>query len=148
MFYSGAQGLMFIDGVKAAKVRSWSFSSSMGLLDTTTLGDTDATSRPGIRTNSGSCQLFYHIPDDGDISKNSASVLIDKLLKAGVDGVAPEAEEVVLKLAISDGSSTVGAKHIQGSVYLTSVSMSCAVGDVLSADVSFQVNGAFSEVAL
>ena len=51
MFYSGSQGHMYIDGVKAAKVRSWSFNSSLGLLDTTSLGDTDATATPGIRTN-------------------------------------------------------------------------------------------------
>ena len=41
MFYSGTQGQMFIDGVKAAKVRSWTMNSSLSLLDTTTLGDTD-----------------------------------------------------------------------------------------------------------
>ena len=29
MFYSGTQGQMFIDGVKAAKVRSWSFNSAL-----------------------------------------------------------------------------------------------------------------------
>jgi len=54
MYFSGTQGELYIDGVKAAKVRNWSFSSSLGLLDTTTLGDTDSTSTPGIRTNTGS----------------------------------------------------------------------------------------------
>ena len=148
MFYSGTQGKMFIDGVKAAKVRSWSFSSSLGLLDTTTLGDTDATVTPGIRTNTGSCSLFYYAQSDGSGGANSASVLIDKLLKAGTEGVAAEAQEVVLKLEIDDTGVVTGPRYIQGPVYLTSVAMSCAVGEVFAAEVAFQVNRAFTEVVM
>ena len=146
MYYSGTQGELYIDGVKAAKVRNWSFSSSLGLLSTTTLGDTDETSTPGIRTNTGSCQLFYYAPSPIVGENNSASTLINKLIKAGTDGVAPEAEQVVLKLAVTKG--TGATSYIQGPAYLTSVSMSCAVGEVLSADVAFQINGAFTEVVM
>lgn len=146
MYFSGTQGELYIDGVKAAKVRNWSFSSSLGLLDTTTLGDTDSTSTPGIRTNTGSCQLFYYSPTGTPSENNSASTLINKLLKAGTDGVAAEAQEVVLRLAVTEGAGT--ASHIQGPAYLTSVSMTCSVGEVLSADVSFQINGAFTEVVM
>ena len=99
MFYSGTLSQMFIDGVKAAKVRSWSFNSSLGLLDTTTLGDTDATSTPGIRTNAGSCQLYYYAPVDGVI-ENSCNALIRKLIKqtvGGEDGQAAEPEKVTLQ---------------------------------------------------
>lgn len=146
MFYSGAQGELYIDGVKAAKVRNWSFSSSLGLLDTTTLGDTDATATPGVRTNTGSCQLFYYAPSAVVGENNSASTLINKLLKAGTDGVAAEAEQVTLRLVVSQGNGSVS--HIQGPAYLTSVSMTCAVGEVFSADVAFQINGAFTEVVM
>jgi len=146
MYYSGTQGELYIDSVKAAKVRNWSFSSSLGLLDTTTLGDTDSTSTPGIRTNTGSCQLFYYAPSAVVGENNSASTLINKLLKAGTEGVAAEAEEVVLKLAVTQGNGSTS--YVQGPAYLTSVSMSCAVGEVLSADVSFQINGAFTEVVM
>ena len=152
MFYSGTQGQMFIDGTKAAKVRSWSINSSLGLLDTTTLGDTDATSTPGIRTNTGNCTIYYFAPTDGTAGTNSCSDLIRKLLKqqsaGGTDGQAPEAEKVTLKLAITENVSSTGVKHIQGDVYLTSVAMTCAVGEVFSADVAFQCDGAWTEVAL
>lgn len=143
MFQSGTNGQLFIDGVAAAKVASWSLNTSLGLLDTTTLGDTDATSTPGIRTNTGSCRLFYYSPVVGT---NSASVLINKLLKSGSDGVAPEPEQVTLRLAIDVGTGTL--RRVQGPVYLTSVQMTCAVGEVLSADCAFQVNGAWTEVVL
>jgi len=152
MFYSGTQGHLFIDGVKAAKVRSWSINSSLGLLDTTTLGDTDATSTPGIRTNTGNCQLYYYAPVDGVVGENSCSTLIRKLLKQGTDannpGVAGNSEKVTLRLAITETASTAGVKHIQGDVYLTSVAMSCSVGEVLAADVAFQCDGAWTEVAI
>jgi len=150
MFYSGTQGQLFIDGTKAAKVRSWSLNSSLGLLDTTTLGDTDATSTPGIRTNTGSCSLFYYAPADGLVGENSCSTLIRKLLKQkdGDDGQAAEPEKVTLRLTITENAHTTGAKHIQGEVYLTSVAMTCSVGEVFSADVAFQCDGAWTEVAL
>lgn len=146
MFYSGTNGQLFIDGTAAAKVASWSFNSSLGLLDTTTLGDTDATSTPGIRTNSGSCRLYYY-SDTGGTGPNDATTLIGKLMTAGSAGVAPEAQQVTLKLAINVGG-TAGTKYVQGPAYLTSVQMSCAVGEVLAADCAFQVNGAWTEVAL
>lgn len=148
MFYSGTQGKMFIDGAKAAKVKSWSFSSNLGLLDTTTLGDTDGTVTPGTRTNTGNCTILYYADSDGSGGSNSASDLINKLLKAGTGGVAAEADEVVMRLEIDDGGVLTGPRHVQANVYLTSVSMTCAVGEIFSADVSFQVNGAFSEVVM
>ena len=128
--------------------------SSLGLLDTTTLGDTDATSTPGIRTNTGSCQLFYYAPVDGVANANDCSTLINKLLKATASapnteaGVAAEPEKVKLRLAVTEGGSSTGVKYIAGDAYLTSVAMTCAVGEVLSADVAFQVDGAWSEVAI
>ena len=47
-------------------------------------------------------------------------------------------EEVTLKLAITEGGSSTGVKYIAGKAYLTSVAMTCAVGEVLSAQVAFQ----------
>ena len=146
MFYSGIQGELYINGVKAAKVRNWSMSTSLSLLDTTTLGDTDTTTVPGIRTNTGSCQIYYYAPTMVVGENNSASLLINKLIKAGVDGVAPETEQVTLKLSLNN--ETGAQTHVQGPVYLTSVSMSCAVGEVVSAEVAFQVVGAFTTVVL
>lgn len=156
MFYTGTQGQLFIGDstTAAAKVRSWSFNSSLGLLDTTTLGDTDATSVPGIRTNTGSCSIFYYAPVDGATGSGDCSTLIRKLLKAKSgtpnteDGVAAESEKVRLKLVITESGTSTSPKHITGMAYLTSVAMTCAVGEVFSADVAFQCDGAWTEVAL
>ena len=135
---------MFIDGTKR-KVRSWSINSSLGLLDTTTLGDTVPPQPPSAPT-----PLCHSTtaPADGVVGTNSCSDLIRKLLKqqstGGTDGQAPDAEKETLKLAITENVSSTGVKHIQGDVYLTSVAMTCAVGEVFSADVAFQCDGAWT----
>lgn len=145
-FYSGQHGELWIDGIKAAKVAAWSFSSSLSTLDTTSLEDTDKTSTPGVRSTTGNCTLFYYAEDPGDVGSNSASTLIRKVVKAGSGGRAPEAEGATLKLRVADG--TTGGKFITGNVWLTSIQMTMAVGSVLSAEVAFEFNGAPTEVVL
>jgi hypothetical protein len=145
-FYSGQHGELWIDGKKAAKVAAWSFSSSLTTLDTTSLEDTDKTSTPGVRSTTGNCSLFYYADDPADLSSNSASTLIRKVVKAGSGGKAAEAEAATLKLRVADG--TTAGKFITGKVWLTSIQMSMAVGSVLSAEVAFEFDGAPTEVNL
>ena len=139
-YFSGQHGSLYIDSVKAAAVTSWSFNTSMSPLSTTTLEDTDNTIISGLRTTTGSCTLLYY--QDGD--KNSARDLVEKLVKertiGSVDGIAAENEPVMLKLFINDGTTT--GKFITVEALLTSAAMSMSVGEVLAADVAFQVNGA------
>ena len=140
-YFSGQHGSLYIDSVKAAAVTSWSFNTSMSPLSTTTLEDTDNTIISGLRTTTGSCTLLYYQAGN---SKNSARDLVEKLIKerttGSVDGIAAETQTVTLKLFINDG--TTAGKFITVEALLTSAAMSMAVGEVLSADVAFQVNGA------
>lgn len=148
-FFSGKDGRMFIGSgtsrVAAAKVRNWSYTAAMQTLPTTTLGDRDQTSTNGVRTHSGSCSLFYYA-DTGGSTPNSASTLLNKLVKANTNGQGVEAEEVTLRLGIDDGSAN--GKYIEGECLLTEVSMTMAVGEVLSANVSFEFVGAPREMSL
>jgi hypothetical protein len=140
-FYSGQQGQLFIDGVKAAHVQNWSFQTSQAVLDTTSLEDTDRTITQGVRSTSGSCRLFYYqatAGGGGDVTK-----LLSKCMKVGTgegDGTATASSSAKLKLMVADGSTA--GRYIEMFCFLTSVSMSMAVGEVLSADVSFEANGA------
>jgi len=145
IFYSGQNGRLQIDGIAAAKVQNWSINTSMSPLSTTTLEDTDQCYINGLRSTTGACRLFYY--DAG--TTNSCSTLIKKLMKAQTDGLdagqAPPADNVIFKLMVVEGSVT---KEITVEALLTSVSMTMAVGEVLSADVSFQVNGAIDAITL
>jgi len=146
-FYSGKDGQLFIDGDKAAKVQSWSFSSSQAVLETTSLEDTDRTIVQGVRSYSGSARLFYYQASaaaGGDVSD-----LIAKCIKAGSgagDGTATDSSSALLKLKIVDGSAN--GRFITFSTLITGISMNSAVGEVLSADISWESNGAPTEVSI
>jgi len=100
-FYTGTDGRLFIEGENAAKVINWSFTSSLQVLETTTLSDRDRTAVPGIRSSSGSCSLFYYDTDPTNTSTNSASRLLNKIIKAGgSDAQGAEAEKVRLELDV------------------------------------------------
>jgi hypothetical protein len=149
MYFSGSHGQLFIDDVAAARVSNWSLSSNLGLLDTTSLEDTDRTTTPGVRSTTGSCTLFYYAPEPGEVTRNDASVLINKLVKSrlpGERGQADEAERVKLRLVVKDGSPT--GKFMQVVAYLTSVQMQMAVGEVLQAQVAWEAIGAPTQVDL
>jgi len=139
-FYSGTDGRLLIDGEEAARVRGWSYAVSQSTLDTTSLADTDRTVTEGVRSHSGSCQLWYY----ADASGNDASRMLQKIVKAATSGSdlgkAAEAERVQLRLKIHD--QTTDGKYIQGEALITSAAMSMAVGEVLSVEVAFEFNGA------
>ena len=148
-FYSGQNGRLIIDGTKAAKVTNWAITSSQAPLNTTSLEDTDRTYTAGLRNTTGTCRLFYYDDTSGSSRTNSAKTLIDKLVKARttgtVAGIAAAPDSVTLKLQAVEGAFT---REIEVEALITSAAMAMAVGQVLAADISFQVNGAPKAVTL
>ena len=149
-FYSGQNGRMLIGTDTAAKVTNWSINSTQSPLNCTTLEQTDQTYVNGLRNTTGSCRLFYYDYTVGNTAKNDAKTLIDSIMKSApttTPGVAssPPAN-VTLKLQIVDG--TAAPKEIVVDALITSASMAMAVGEVLAADIAFQVNGAPSVVTI
>lgn len=138
-FYSGVNGVLYFGtgnsatgGGCSAKVKNWQWTVAQEVLDTTSLCDTDRTLVPSTRSTSGSCSLHYYG------SNSSASQLIDKVVKTGTgvgDGDNAPSQQVTFKLEVEGRSITIPA-------YITSASMSCAVGEVVSVDISFESNGA------
>ena len=156
-FYSGQNGRMQIrtstnpDTYETlAKVTTWSISSSQTPLDCTSLEQTDKTYVNGLRNTTGSCRIFYYDDTSGSTRTNSAKTLIDKIVKArkagAVAGVADEPETVFLKLQVVEGTATT--REIEVEALITTAAMQMAVGQVLAADIQFQVNGAPKTVTL
>jgi len=146
-FYSGQDGQLFVDNAASpvAKVRSWSFTASQAVLETVSLEDTDRTIIPGIRSITGSCSIYYYSDSGEDTGAGGVSTLLQKFVKvsggsdAGVSKTT-KASNVRLKLLIDDGSTA--KRFIDFYAYITSLSMTNAVGQVLAADISFEVDGA------
>ena len=150
-FYSGQHGQLFItvDGgseVKAAKVKSFGFSSSQAVLDTTSLEDTDRTLIAGMRSLSGTARLAYH-KDAANSDTSNMTSLINSFLKPGSaagDGANADSTAVTFRLRIADTNN----QEIVFSAFITSFNINVAIGEVIEADVSFEANGAPTTIDL
>lgn len=149
-YYSGNNGRLYLGDKSLARVVNWNFSSTVNLLDTTALSDTDSSVIPGLRTTTGSCRIFFYRDTNVDgVVTNDCATLIKNLVvqKKGSnnnDNVADLAKEVKLKLFVDVG--TTAGNYIEGNAYLSNVSMAMSVGQVLAADVQFQFTGALTGV--
>ena len=134
------------------------------VLPTTVLGDTDRTLTSGVRSSSGSCTLFYYNPDASPEDDTGAGRLLKKILKPlqlidpnfsnegalkpgkGDTGVRSQKTAFRLQadksLSQQNNNSSSTAKYIWVDAWITSFAMTMAVGEVLSCDVSFEVDGA------
>ena len=140
-FYTGRDGSLLLDGVTQAKVTSWSFSSDLETLETTTLGESHRSYTPGVQGASGSATLLYYKADDGS---NDAGALLKKLIHTDPEGIT-ETDTVVFTLRYASGTNF---NDIKFTAYITSASLASNVGEVASAQVNFQVTGQLTEVSL
>ena len=144
-FYSGQDGQLVVDGQTAAKVRSWSFTASQAVLETVSLEDKDRTLIPGLRSITGSCSIYYYADGGSNTAAGGVSTFLGKFVKPSggttVGATSSESSDsVTLKLKVNDGVGT--GRFIELNVYITSLAMTNAVGQVLAAEISFEANGA------
>lgn len=137
--YTGRDGRLLIDGAEQIKVTSWSLTGNLEALETTSLGDAQRTYVPGVQEFSGSATLLYYSDSAG---RNDAASALKKLLKIG--GVS-DTDTVSLRLRFMQGNST---NDVALNAWITSVSFGANVGEVSSAQISFQATGALTAVTL
>jgi hypothetical protein len=137
--YTGRDGRLLLDGLEQVKVTNWSMTGNLETLETTSLGDSQRTYVPGVQEFSGSATLLYY--NDGT-GRNDAAAALKKVLKIGS---VSETDTVDLRLRLVEGN----ANHdVRLTAYITSVSFGASVGEVSSAQISFQGTGALSEVTI
>jgi len=152
-FYSGQDGQLYVNDSKVAKVRSWSLTVNQAILETVSLEDTDRTLLPGLRSISGGCSLYYYQETAGNgTATGGITTLLGKMVtpnsgNGGEQGWENRDDSTVkFKLKVDDG--TQNGRYAEFYAYLTSLSMTSATGEVLAADVSFEVHGAVTGLAL
>tara|TARA_R100001460_G_scaffold18976_1_gene39896 strand:- start:141 stop:650 length:510 start_codon:yes stop_codon:yes gene_type:complete len=160
--FTGATGKLFLNdttdnsapGTEIAKVQNWSVSSSVSLISNKTLGDTDDTFVPIGRSTTGSCRILYYQEVLGTPNANdSASTFLNKVFKprsadsgfgSGASLDQNDADSNLknfrLRLHVNDG--TTSGKFIDMRVFITNISLSMSVGDIVAADIQFQCQGA------
>jgi len=137
--YTGRDGRLLIDGTEQIKVTNWSMTGNLETLETTSLGDSQRTYVPGVQEFNGSATLLYY--NDG-AGRNDAATALKKVLR--ISGVS-ESDTVTLRLRLTDGNTD---QDIALTAYVTSVSFGASVGEVSSAQISFQGTGALTAVTI
>ena len=137
--YTGRDGRLLIDGLEQIKVTNWSLSGSLEMLETTSLGESQRTYAPGVQEFNGSATILYY--NDGT-GRNDAATALRKVLciAAVADG-----DTVDMQLRLVEGNTN---HDVRLTSYITSVSFGASVGEVSSAQISFQGTGALAEVTL
>jgi len=133
-YYTGKDGTLSIAGTTQVKVINWSLQADLEMLETTTLGDDDRSYTPGIRSYSGSATLLYY---EDDTARNDAATQVKRVISTG----APSTSPIAFILAL-------GSKTVTLNAFITSASYGASVGEVVSAQISFQGSGAATGVAI
>ena len=128
-YFTGADGALLVDGTEVAKIRDWSISGSAEALETTTTGDNARTFIYGRQSYTGQCSALYY--------EDSAGALVMAPLLANIyrttDLPATTTNTLVLKLADD--------RQLQATVLFTQGSMAVSAGQIVIAQLSFQVTG-------
>lgn len=137
--YTGRDGRLLLDGVEQVKVTNWTMTGSLEMLETTSLGESQRTYTPGVQEFNGSATLLYYNDNTG---RNDAATALKKVLR--VSGVS-DGDTVDMRLRLVEGSNN---HDVRLTTYITSVSFGASVGEVSSAQISFQGTGALTEVTI
>ena len=149
-FFTGTKGSLLLEGNTIASVQNWTVSTTVSLLNTRTLSESDDTFEPDGRSTSGNCRVLYYDDGSGNINSNNASTFINKVIKArdGSPGLGaslyqgndPAEYRSSLRLKVDDGSAD--GRYIEMRILITNVTLTMAVGEIFAADIAFQASGA------
>ena len=129
-FLSGKDGKVTVGTTQLARVSSWTLNSTVDALEVTSLADIARDYTPGLMTSQGNCNIWLY----GD----NATELMSKVVRTD----APtDADKVDLTLGFGENSVKVKA-------IITSCNLAMTVGEVMQAQMSFQVCGAPESVIL
>lgn len=139
--YTGRDGSLLLGGTTLVKVTSWSLQADLEMLESTSLGDSQRSFVPGVQSFSGSASLIYYKADDNSID---AGTLLRRLVKTGTTGVAAT-DTVSLALRLADGTDL---NDIGITAYITGATIGASVGEIVSAQISFQGTGALTAASI
>lgn len=134
-YYTGKGGSLQLDSATIGRVANWSLSVTTELADVSKIGDCDRSFKSVSRSATGTAAIWY--TDEG----NGAGLVLSKVIQTDTAQVAPR-----VKLRLSYG--TGGEKSIEFTAYITSATLACTFGEVMQAQVNFQMDGAFTSIRL
>ena len=137
--FTGIDGALYADGNKVAKVTDWAFQGSVDTLECTTLGDFARKYVYGVQSYSGSCTVLYYETDARAIV--GSEMLTDVMRTTQT----PTEPTHTLELRYENGAKV---HSVSFNCLLPSVSVAAQVGEIVTASVSFTVNGPLTTATL
>ena len=147
-YMSGQHGKLFAKPAdsgslqEVGRLTNWSMTLQQSVLDTTTLQDTDRTIINGVRSFSGQATMFYYNENNSNVA-----MLTEKFIAEGDPSRLrsspeygrnrpPEYMRIQLRLAGDTNRS------IDMTVQISSFSITCSTGEVVTAEIGFEGMGA------
>ena len=154
MYFSGQHGSLSIatEGdttySTVGRLKNWSYTTQQQTLDTTCLSDVDKTIVNGVRSTTGQASLLYY--EEAALNSSNVYLMGHDLIKTGQpnnpdskdfgsSAIAPQM--VLIKLSLPGGSGPA-SRTTAMYAYITSFAMTCSVGEVVTAEVSWEAHGA------
>lgn len=143
-FYTGRTGSLTIGSpspVKTmAKIRDWSLSTTVELLNTNAIDSAVSTYVPGVKSATGSATLMYYRLESGeDATRQQFTDAITKLVKIGAV-TTDDRVRIVLNVGSNEKDDIVF------NAYITSAEISVSTGELSVIPIQFTVDGDFSQV--
>ena len=159
-YYSGQQGRLFVkaanetDATEIARLQNWSLNYQGATLDTTCLTDKDKTIVPGVRSMTGSATMLYYT-NQGDTKSSNVNRFIKYFLKEGADDVdskdlgskAEPSQMVRIQLKL-DKTGTGKESQVEFYAAITGFTVTCNVGEIVSANITWEGHGAPQDLDL
>jgi|TARA_Y100000015_G_scaffold7328_1_gene6835 hypothetical protein len=136
--FTGIDGSLRVDGTQVAKLSEWSFTAETSTLETTSLGDFARTYVPGIQSFSGTSTAYYYVTSSNTVD---GGALLEDVIRTGAPNTV--ATHTIL-LRLSDSTN----REVEFKCVVTSVSISCRVGDLVTASIAFTASGALTKATL
>ena len=136
MYYVGRSGYMTIgDSGDIINLRDWTINSALEPIEVTHLGHEARKYVKGLKSATGSFTIFYHNDN------NQVQQILDDCINTDIGQAA--AQRYILKWGT--GSTQ---KKIDFFAFLTGVTLSMQVNDVLKAECTFQMTGNYQTITL
>ena len=130
--YTGQDGILKFNGLQQVNVRNWSVTTTVDTLEVTDLGDRKRRYIPGQENATATATIMYH--DDNATLRNR----LDTSIRSNAQS-SPTPHKLELKWE---------GRDLDFEAYITSITITCTVGDVMTADVSFQMTGDYTAIDL
>jgi len=146
-FYSGQHGQLYIkpssagSQQKVGNLKNWSITFSMPTIETTCLEDTDRTIMHGVRSFNGTSSLLYYQEASSNLRLMTQDFMYGKSLQSDYrsknfgQNAEPNYSNMILRLF--DGSN----RDFEFTCLITNFTISCTVGEVVTAEMSFEGHG-------